>query len=425
MPIVGRSMPILRKALRRRPDAMRYLVLILLALAAAIVLGNLLEDDPGLMLFSYAGYTVQMSMVAFAVLLLIFFMLGYLSLRLLWGTWRLPRSIDRWSRHRRHRRAEKRMNRGVLAVLEGDWRTAEDNFRKGARYSSMPMVNYLAAARAAQQQKALNRRDQYLRLAHEQGDNANLALGLTQARLQLTQGQTEEAWATLNELAEEGNLDPQINTLLLEVASELGEWPQALQFLDEASARKTISKDDLRGRQLSVYAGILRGAESMASLEKYWDQVPARLKDEAGIIEAYIAARLHFHEHDGCEVLLRKALKKQWDESLVTLYGLVDAEKPARQLQFAEGLLKSHEESSALYLALGRLCKKQNLWGKAKSYLEASLSRNPGAEACQELALLLEQQGEQQSAAEYFRRGLALATKMDDRRQMPALPRPG
>lgn len=313
------------------------------------------------------------------------------------------------------------MNRGVLAELEGNWKEAEECFKRGANYSSTPMANYLAAARAAQHQGAMARRDLYLGLAHDEEGNTGLALGLTQAKLQLGEGQTEQAYATLNQLATEQGEDRQVRSLLLEAASELGEWPQALKLLDDARNSKALSKNDFKTRQIAVFAGLLREADSETALESYWEQVPGRLRDEALLIESYVIARLKYQNGSGCELLLRKALKRNWNEALVRLYGLVDSGKLAKQIQFAERLLESQRDSAALHLALGRLCKKHNLWGKAKNYLQESLQLGADVEACQVMALLLEEQGEPREAAEYFRKGVALATGIDNGNEAPPL----
>ncbi len=393
---------------------MRYLVLIVVGLALAILAGNLLSYDSGLMLFSYAGYSIQMSLSVFVVLSLLVFVAVYFIVRLLWGLWRLPRNVNRWSKHRRHRRAEKLLNRGVLAELEGDWKEAENAYKRSATYSSKPMVNYLAAARAAQQQGAMDRRDTYLGLAHDAESSPGLALGLTQAKLQLGQGQTEQAYATLNQLVDEQGDDRQINTLLLEVASDLGEWSQAQELLSDARKRKSISRDNLRLRQQAIYAGQLRAATDLEQLDSCWGQVPGKLREEPAIIEAYVEASIRLERTADCEAILRKAIRKEWRDSLVRLYGLVEANKLTRQLQFAEKLIDSHKNSAILHLSLGRLCSKLGLWGKARSYLQESIALQATAESCQAMAFLLEEQGEKEEAASYFRKGLGLATELDN-----------
>jgi HemY protein len=122
--------------------------------------------------------------------------------------------------------------------------------------------------------------------------------------------------------------------------------------------------------------------------------------------------------------LLRKILKTRWDDNLVCQYGLVEGSNTVKQLQFAEHLLATHADDAVLLLTLGRLCKRNSLWGKAKTYLQDSLALQASAEVYQELALLLEQQGEHVAAGSFFQLGLALATGLVDTDTVPLLENP-
>jgi len=79
------------------------------------------------------------------------------------------------------------------------------------------------------------------------------------------------------------------------------------------------------------------------------------------------------------ETLLRGALSRRWSDSLVELYGRVTAKDCARQLSSAENWLQEQPSNPVLLLTLGRLCLKNKLWGKARSYLEASIGAAPSA----------------------------------------------
>ena len=54
----------------------------------------------------------------------------------------------------------------MIALAEADWKNAEKLLSSGAAESDTPLMNFLAAAKAAQAQKADARRDNYLRQAH-------------------------------------------------------------------------------------------------------------------------------------------------------------------------------------------------------------------------------------------------------------------
>ncbi len=403
---------------------MRYLVIILIGLLTAIGIGALLSQDTGLMIFSYADYDIQMSLSFFILSSCMLFIVVYLSIRTMDSLIRLPKNLNRWSLHRRHRRSEKYLSQGILAMLEGDWRGAEESFQRGARESRLPLVNYLAAARAAQHIGAIGRRDHYLQLAHEDSPKAALAIGLTQAKLQLSQHQTEQAYATLKHLdVGQANQD-QVNALLLDAATELCEWSEALRILNDPKSKKILPEEQLKSRQVEVYAGLLQEAGESTNhhvLEELWENIPRKLKTVNYLVEVYVCARRKFPDTSECEQLLRKILKTSWDDSLVCQYGMVEGSSQVKQIQFAERLLASHANDAGLLLTLGRLCKRNSLWGKARSYLQESISIYASADAYQELALLLEQQGEHADAGIYFKKGLAQATGLSDSDPVPLL----
>jgi HemY protein len=62
-----------------------------------------------------------------------------------------------------------------------------------------------------------------------------------------------------------------------------------------------------------------------------------------------------------------------------------------------------------LLLALGRLCARQQLWGKAQSYLEASVALEPTYAAHLELAQLHERLEHADAARAHHRASLELA----------------
>jgi len=63
------------------------------------------------------------------------------------------------------------------------------------------------------------------------------------------------------------------------------------------------------------------------------------------------------------------------------------------------------------------------LWGKARSYLDASIGITPRVDSYRELAELLELLGEDEAAMACYRDGLRLATGGDgDVEELPRLP---
>ncbi|MBM2830111.1 MAG: hypothetical protein HW411_901, partial [Gammaproteobacteria bacterium] len=296
---------------------------------------------------------------------------------------------------------------------EGNWKSAEESLKKGIPYARAPLINYLGAARAAQQQDALERRDHYLKLAHENNPDAKVAVGLTRAELQINQHQTEQALATLTNLHERRPDQKQVKLMLLKIHTDLKDWKNVLELLPELKRARLLSTENIQAKQLEAYAGMLQqagGTANKETLENTWQGIPKNLRKELHLLEEYTFEKLKFAETAECEQLLRQSLKKHWDVGIVRLYGLVEGEDNARQLAFAEKLLSGHARDPVLLLTLGRLSMRNSLWGKARDYLEESLEIQPTPEAYRELAVLLEKQGEYSLASACYQQGLALAT---------------
>jgi len=395
---------------------MKLLILALIALMSAVGLGLLTGNDSGYLVMTIAGWTVHTSVTFFIFVLFVAFVVLYFSLRSLLQVLSMPREIEKWKRHRGQRRAEKYLTQGMINMVEGNWKRAELSFRKAAPYSRAPFLNFLCAARAAQQQGNLERRDDYLRLAYESNPEANLAVGITQAELQLNQQQTEQALATLKHLHSKQPGQSQVKILLLNTYANLNDWDAVLALTMELEKGGLFSQEQIMAKRLEAYAGLLREAGNCAvleSLEKVWRAIPGKLKKHFYLIEVYILERLRFADTKDCEPLLKQALKRQWDEVIVRLYGLVEGNDSVKQLTYVESFLSGHARDPVLLLTLGRLCIRNSLWGKARKYLEDSIEAKPNPEACQELAALLEKEGNLSAAAIYYQKGLALATTIE------------
>lgn len=131
---------------------MKLLFWFLLGLVLAVATGILLSHETGRMVLTYGEWTIQSSFSLFVFTFIVIFFIVYLAVRLISGMVRFPKNLKRWRRQRGHRRSERYLNQGMLAMIEGRWQQAETAFKKGAAYSSLPMLNYIGAARAAQQQ---------------------------------------------------------------------------------------------------------------------------------------------------------------------------------------------------------------------------------------------------------------------------------
>ena len=125
---------------------------------------------------------------------------------------------------------------------------------------------------------------------------------------------------------------------------------------------------------------------------------------DAGLVDAGARAFIAHGLGDEAQDTIERALANQWDSDLALLYADVPSENPLTQIERAEGWLKSHPNDATLLLALGKLCAKEKLWGKAQSYIEASLSVEPSRAAHAAYAQLMDKMGKPEEALHYNRR---------------------
>ena len=394
---------------------MRVLLLILFALLLAAGVGILVAHDTGHVAISVSGWSIQTSLVFFLVLLMALFLIMYAVLRLLSSLVHMPEMLRRWRRQRRQQVSEKYLIAGLLALIEGRARDAEESLVKGARYSASPLIYYLCAARAAQRQGRIKERDHYLEQVSGKNPDEKIAIGLTRSELQINRQQAEMALATLVVLREDYPSHKQVRLLLLRASMELHAWQDVLSLLPEVEKSKLLTDDDIQAIKITAYAGLLERAgatTSMKRLDDTWREIPRKLRRKPALLRTYTQEKLKFADTADCAPLLQQALQNNWDPELFNLYGLVEGSDAARQLAFAEELSAAHPNDARLWLALGRLCLRNSLWGKALTYLKRSLDLKPMPETYHELAMLHESQGDYSAASGYYQQGLVLATSI-------------
>lgn len=392
---------------------MKLLALIIFSLLLAVGIGAYIEDDAGLITVVISGWTIQTSFSFFIISMLVLFLLSHFILRLISRLWRMPRELGRWQENRHQRLSEKYLSRGLMALIEGDWNKAEVSLIKGAPHSQSSLVNYLGAARAAQQLGATERRDDYLLKAYRDDPDAEVVIGLVQAELQIKQQQTEQALATLTRLHDQKPKQDKVKKMLLHTYADLKDWNAMLKLLPKIEHAGILTREQIQAKQLEAYGGLLKNISLDGDKEKLnnaWLNIPRKIRTEFHLIEVYTEEKLKLSDSSDCEPLIHKALKKQWDLALVDLYGQVEGKEKAKQLKFAESFLSSHARNSVLLLTLGRLSARNKLWGKARTYLEESIEINSLPETFRTLASVLDELGEHEAAAVYYQRGLELAT---------------
>jgi HemY protein len=267
-----------------------------------------------------------------------------------------------------------------------------------------PAIAALLAARSAHQMRDPERREQWLARA-EQSDGASRTARLTtQAELALEERHFEEARELLRELHGTGPRHVATLRMLLRAEQGLQNWDEVLRIVRLLEKRGAVASE--LAQQLRITAtseNLKKKALDLESLDAFWRKVPTADRVEPRI--ALGAARL-FIELGGCRQahgLIREALEAQWSSELIALFAECESDDTLERLEQCERWLAAHPHDAALLLTLGRLCASRELWGKATSFLDASLSIQPTRRAHIALAQLYEHVGRDAEANRHYR----------------------
>jgi HemY protein len=384
----------------------KFGLIVVIALIVSAFAAHFLLADPGYVVINFRGYLVEMSVPVLLALLVLLAIASWLLIKI----YRAPRKLGEAASRYRSGRAGHRLTRGMIEIAEGNFSKGEKLLARSAGVSDAPLLNYLQAARAAHLLGQDERRDGWLRQAYEQMPEASNAILLTQAELQIDRGQHEQALATLKKLEENSPNHGQALVLLGRLYFRLEDWSQLAALLGKLKKYGRIDEATLRKWSVTVHREQLVNAADSEVLAESWNRVPRDLKNDIQLLQARYSGLIRTGQHDLADKQLIAELKREWRAPLVTLYGKVEASNATKQLNRAEGWLKNHPDDVDLLLTAARLCLRNELWGKARSYLETVIAIQPTPDAYQEYGRLLNGLGEGDAAADAWREGLNLVS---------------
>jgi HemY protein len=149
-------------------------------------------------------------------------------------------------------------------------------------------------------------------------------------------------------------------------------------------------------------------------LDRQWEETPRSERVRPQIAANAARAFMQLGDCHRAHRIIEDALERSWDGALALLYGECVDEDALERLEQAEKWLKERPGEAELLLTLGRLCVQRELWGKAQSYLEASLATQPTQAAHVALARLFERLARPQDASRHFRASADLAESDPD-----------
>jgi HemY protein len=396
---------------------MRSLFWLLAVFAAAVAVVILGRVDAGYALFVYPPYRVEMSMLFFAFATLAAFLLLYATLRLASHAIALPAYVRTWRARRRRERAQAALGAALQAYYEGRYARAEKEAAVAFESGPAPGLAALLAARAAHQLRDFERRASWLERADSAEPGLQAARLMTRAELALEERDFSAAREALHSLQSAGRRHIGTLRMLLRAERGAGAWDEVLRLATQLAKRDAIAPALAEEYKVQAMIELLRrSAADPGSFERRWRAMAASEQTHPRIAAAAARQATALGNAELGHEIVERALGEEWSPALVAVYGeLPESLQPAarqeealKRIERAEHWLLERERDAQLLATLGRLCAQAELWGKAQSFLEASLSFEESRSAHLELARLEERLGQTSAAQRHYRRAAEL-----------------
>jgi HemY protein len=359
-------------------------------------------------LFVVPPYRVEVSLNLVIVGVLGGFVAVYVLARLVAHALSLPAQVRMFRERRARDKARSRMLDGLKGFFESRYAKSERAAAEALALGEEPAINATIAARAAHELRRFADRDRYLAQAADTAPEEITLRLMTQAELLADERRFPEALQALRTLHEQSSrAHTGALRLELRVHQQLGNWDQVLKLVDQLDQRHAF--DAVLVRRLKRRAqveNLMARATQGKELEDYWLKMSSDQRADPEIAAAAARAFTGAGRCTRAHELIEQALETEWNPELVALYGEGLGDDSLGQIERAEKWLNTHHDDAMLLLTLGKLCAHQQLWGKAQSYLEASVSIAPSREAHVELARLAERLDRPEEARRHYRESL-------------------
>jgi HemY protein len=385
---------------------MRGLVWVLALFAAAVGLTLAARYNNGYVLIVVHPWRIELSLNLLVAALAGAFLALYGMVRFFANAIRLPARVREYRSGRARERDREQLLEALLEFFEGRYGRAEQAAAKLLERNVYPALATVIGARAAHEIRAYERRDQYLAQGRRGGGGEVMRL-LTEAELLLDERRPVEAIAALEALP-----DRHSAALRLELRARQMErhWDRVVELVGELERRNVFDREQAHElRRTAISENLRRMGTDVHALRAAWDRLDDRMRRDRRVAAAAARAYLASGERAVATGIIEQALAFEWDADLVRLYAACGGPDALPLVERAEGWLAAHPHDAGLLLTLGQLCLALSLWGKARSYLEASLSIEPGYEPHQLLGELLAQQGDRDGANRHLSAALSAA----------------
>jgi len=389
--------------------AIRGLLWLAVLFVIAVALATVGRFDAGQVLFVYPPYRVDVSLNLFVVGVVVAFLLLYATLRFVRNIVTMPRRVANYRARMRTEKANSALRDAIGNLYAGRFSRAEKAARDSLSDGKNKGAAGLVAAAAAHRMREYVRRDEWLTQVEDPD--------LQEARLMATADMRADgrdadgALAALTEMRSQGGRRIHAQQIALRAQQQLKNWGEVLRLVKTLEKREALHPAvAVRLRQLAA-ENLLRDRRHNAdALLELWQSLSTVERHSPRLADCAAELLIALDRQADARKIVEEALAQNWDARLLRRYPDTAGSDALALIQKAEAWRKDRPDDGDLLFALGRLCLKQQLWGKAQSFLEAALKSANASDneplkirSHRALARLHEQLGDSGKAAEHYR----------------------
>ncbi|MDW3095838.1 MAG: heme biosynthesis HemY N-terminal domain-containing protein [Gammaproteobacteria bacterium] len=386
----------------------RILFILLVGLIIAGV-GILIMREPGFAVFSYSDTTVEIPLIKFYFGTVAAFIILYFLFRIIGALFRWPKRIHLKRQQKRNLEIMHALESSMLNFSQFNWAEAMRTATKNIKQSPIQKAQHLFTAHCAHNSGQKDTRDAHVTSLRKSESGKSLA-NTIEAEFCLEDGKHEKALMLLRDESTDNicNLNTLCHSYIKtnDISGLETSLPKLLPHADKAARiQYTVN------RSLEWAINYYDVHSSEIQLSDLWKTYHKQLQANPVLLRSYVRTLINHGQDTAAEQIIKTQLNIKWDEALIQEYGLLKIDNLPQRTKQSEDWLQQHKDSAGLLLTLGRLNKNQKLWGKAKSYLESSLSRKPLVGTYAELAELHELLDEPIDAQRCAKKGLHIASR--------------
>lgn len=375
----------------------RFAVVVAVIAAAAVWLA----DNPGDVVIRWQGYAITGSVAVLTATVALVAIICALLYRVWCWLRASPRRLAQNRASRRRERGYRALTEGLIAAAAGDAKVAHRMGRESGRLLDNPF-NLLLLAQAAQLDgnEAAAQRHFNAMLDHPETE----FLGLRGLLVQATKA---DDWETALDHARRAYaLRPEtewVSSALFDLEVRDADWRGAQKTLESATRRKTVGAEESQRRRAVLLAERAREAQA-AGRDDEALSLAREAHRSAGDLTAATLLAARLSTAAGKTRAAARLVEDGWARAphpdLVHAYAaLAPDETPMERFKRIERLTRRREDHPEGHIALAEAALEAELWGTARSHLEAVSHQRPTQRVFGLLAALAERENGDAAAA--------------------------